>query len=70
MVPFPEPMRMWTISTRVNKPENDDPLVPEPIKLLLPPSPMLRYGIRGWVAFQLIKNTIDCDVQFDLADRR
>jgi putative SOS response-associated peptidase YedK len=26
MRPFPaEPMRMWPISTRVNKPENDDP---------------------------------------------
>jgi hypothetical protein len=27
--PFPaEPMRMWPISTRVNKPENDDPSMP------------------------------------------
>jgi putative SOS response-associated peptidase YedK len=26
------PMRMWPISTRVNKPENDDPSVLEPIK--------------------------------------
>ena len=26
MRPFPaEPMRMWPTSTRVNKPENDDP---------------------------------------------
>ncbi len=34
MVPFPaEPMRMWPISTRVNKPENDDPSILEPIKL-------------------------------------
>lgn len=34
MVPFPsEPMRMWPISTRVNKPENDDPTILEPIKL-------------------------------------
>jgi hypothetical protein len=32
--PFPaEPMRMWPISTRVNKPENDDPKILEPIKL-------------------------------------
>ena len=32
--PFPaEPMRMWPISTRVNKPENDDPAIVEPIKL-------------------------------------
>jgi putative SOS response-associated peptidase YedK len=30
--PFPaEPMRMWPISTRVNKPENDDPSIVEPI---------------------------------------
>jgi putative SOS response-associated peptidase YedK len=25
-------MRMWSISTRVNKPENDDPSIIEPIK--------------------------------------
>ena len=32
--PFPaEPMRMWPISTRVNKPENDDPSIIEPIQL-------------------------------------
>ena len=32
MRPFPaEPMRMWPISTRVNKPENDDASVVEPI---------------------------------------
>jgi putative SOS response-associated peptidase YedK len=31
---FPaEPMRMWPISTRVNKPENDDPSILEPIEL-------------------------------------
>ena len=31
---FPaEPMRMWPISTRVNKPENDDPSIIEPIEL-------------------------------------
>jgi hypothetical protein len=28
-----EPMRMWPISTRVNKPENDDPSIVEPIEL-------------------------------------
>jgi putative SOS response-associated peptidase YedK len=34
MQPFPaEPMRMWPISTRVNKPENDDPSIVEPIAL-------------------------------------
>ena len=34
MRPFPaEPMRMWPISTRVNKPENDDPSILEPIEL-------------------------------------
>ena len=34
MRPFPaEPMRMWSISTRVNKPENDDPTIVEPIEL-------------------------------------
>jgi putative SOS response-associated peptidase YedK len=32
--PFPaESMRMWPISTRVNKPENDDPTFVEPIRL-------------------------------------
>jgi putative SOS response-associated peptidase YedK len=32
--PFPaEPMRMWPISTQVNKPENDDPSVLEPVEL-------------------------------------
>ena len=34
MRPFPAgSMRMWPISTRVNKPENDDPSVVEPIDL-------------------------------------
>ena len=34
MRPFPAGlMRMWPISTRVNKPENDDSLVVEPIEL-------------------------------------
>jgi hypothetical protein len=34
MQPFPaEPMRMWPISTRVNKPENDDQSILEPIEL-------------------------------------
>ena len=34
MRPFPaELMRMWPISTRVNKPENDDPSIVEPIQL-------------------------------------
>jgi putative SOS response-associated peptidase YedK len=28
-----EPMRMWPISTRVNKPENDDPAVVQLVKL-------------------------------------
>jgi len=28
-----EPMRMWPVSTRVNKPENNDPLIVEPVKL-------------------------------------
>jgi putative SOS response-associated peptidase YedK len=33
--PYPaEPMRMWPISTRANKPENDDPSIVEPIELL------------------------------------
>jgi putative SOS response-associated peptidase YedK len=37
MRPFPaEPMRMWPISTRVNKPENDDPSIVEPIELVTP----------------------------------
>jgi putative SOS response-associated peptidase YedK len=34
MRPFPtEPMRMWPISARVNKPENDDPSIVERIEL-------------------------------------
>ena len=34
MKPFPvELMRMWPISTRVNKPENDDPSIIDPIEL-------------------------------------
>jgi putative SOS response-associated peptidase YedK len=34
MRPFPAgPMRMWPISTRVNKPENDDPSIIEPVEL-------------------------------------
>jgi putative SOS response-associated peptidase YedK len=34
MRPFPaEPMRMWPISTRVNKPENDEPSLLEPVAL-------------------------------------
>jgi putative SOS response-associated peptidase YedK len=34
MRPFPaEPIRMWPISIRVNKPENDDPSIVEPIEL-------------------------------------
>ena len=36
MQPFPaEPMRMWPISTRVNKPENDDASILEPIELTM-----------------------------------
>jgi putative SOS response-associated peptidase YedK len=32
--PFPaDLMRMWPISTRVNKPENDDPSIAEPVQL-------------------------------------
>jgi putative SOS response-associated peptidase YedK len=34
MRPFPaEPMRMWPISPRVNKPENDDPSIVEAVEL-------------------------------------
>jgi putative SOS response-associated peptidase YedK len=34
MGPFPaDLMRMWPISTRVNKPENDDSSIVEPIQL-------------------------------------
>jgi putative SOS response-associated peptidase YedK len=28
-------MRMWPISTRVNKPENDDPWIIEPVELAI-----------------------------------
>ena len=32
LVPFPsEPMTMWPLSTKVNKPENDDPSILEPV---------------------------------------
>ena len=34
MRPFPaSPMRMWPVSTRVYKPENDDPGTVEPLEL-------------------------------------
>ena len=34
MRPYPAgPMRMWPVSTRVNKPENDDAALVEPIEL-------------------------------------
>jgi putative SOS response-associated peptidase YedK len=34
MRPFPaDLMRMWPISTRVNKPENDDPSIVDPVQL-------------------------------------
>jgi putative SOS response-associated peptidase YedK len=34
MRPFPaDLMRMWPISNRVNKPENDDPAILEPVQL-------------------------------------
>jgi len=33
-VPLPAaPMRMWPISTRINKPENNDPSILEPLRL-------------------------------------
>ena len=36
--PFPGAlMRMWPISTQVNKPENDDPSIVEPIELATGP---------------------------------
>jgi putative SOS response-associated peptidase YedK len=32
--PYPaEPMRIWPISTRVNKPQNDDPSILDPVEL-------------------------------------
>lgn len=38
LVPFPsEPMTIWPISTRVNKPENDDPTILEPMDDSLAP---------------------------------
>jgi putative SOS response-associated peptidase YedK len=37
LVPFPaDLMRIWPISTRVNKPDNDDPSLLDPIDDLLP----------------------------------
>ena len=36
MRPFPaELMRIWPISIRVNKPENDDPSILDPIQLTI-----------------------------------
>ena len=36
MQPFPaETMRIWPVSTRVNKPENDGPSVIEPVELIV-----------------------------------
>jgi len=36
MRPYPsEPMRMWPISTRVNKPENDEPSILDPVTTLV-----------------------------------
>jgi putative SOS response-associated peptidase YedK len=36
MRPFPsELMRMWPISTRVNKPENDNPSIVEPVEVAI-----------------------------------
>ena len=32
----PAPMRMWPISTRINKPKNDDPSILQPISILQP----------------------------------
>jgi putative SOS response-associated peptidase YedK len=37
MRPFPiDPMRMWPISTRVNKPEKNESSIVEPIELAAP----------------------------------
>jgi len=34
LITYPsEPMRMWPVSKRVNKPENDDPAILEPVEL-------------------------------------
>ena len=42
LVPFPaEPMMMWPISTRVNKPENDDPEILEPFEAVSGSTPTL-----------------------------
>ena len=42
LVPFPaELMMMWPISTRVNKPENDDPEVLEPFEPVSGSTPTL-----------------------------
>ena len=42
LVPFPaEPMMMWPISTRVNKPDNDDPSVLDPLETVEGRSPTL-----------------------------
>ena len=49
MRPSPaELMRLWPISTRLNKPENDDALILESVELAVSDSwPLLRLGPRG-----------------------
>jgi putative SOS response-associated peptidase YedK len=50
MRPFPaEPMRMWPISTRVNKPENDDPSIVEPIAIATSAAQLYRSYVFGVV---------------------
>jgi putative SOS response-associated peptidase YedK len=42
LVPFPaEQMMMWPISTRVNKPDNDDPAILDPLEPIEGGSPTL-----------------------------
>jgi hypothetical protein len=51
MRPFPAAlMLMWPISTRVNKPENDDPAIVEPIELASPE----RYGLNAGVSWGIL----------------
>jgi putative SOS response-associated peptidase YedK len=43
MRPFPSELtRMWPISTRVNKPENDDPSAVEPFEVTIGDKPVSR----------------------------
>jgi hypothetical protein len=53
MRPFPaDLMRMWLISTRVNKPENDDCSIVEPIELAPDTAQHPLFASSAWAVFE------------------